>query len=71
MAAMIDLWNAMQWLEDNFKDLQLVWTSPEILPWSTSIVSLLIFPIAVWIMRRRRQAAVIEWRRTLAARARA
>jgi hypothetical protein len=68
---MIDLSNAVQWLEGIFKDLQFIWTSPEILPWSTSIVSLLIFPIAVWIMRRRRQAAVIEWRRTLAARARA
>jgi hypothetical protein len=68
---MIDLSNAVQWLEGNFKDLHFIWTSPEILPWSTSIVSLLIFSIAAWIMRRRRQAAVIEWRRTLAARARA
>jgi membrane glycosyltransferase len=68
---MIDLSNAVQWLEGIFKDLQLVWTSPEILPWSTSIALLLIFSIIVRIMRRRRQVAAIEWRRTLAARARA
>jgi hypothetical protein len=68
---MIDLWNAMQWPEGIFKDLHFVWTSPEILPWSTSIASLLIFSIIVRIMRQRRQAAALEWRRTLAARARA
>jgi hypothetical protein len=68
---MIDFRNAVQGLEGTFNDLQFIWTSPEILPWSTSIVLLLIFSSIVWTVRRRRQAAVTEWRRTLAARARA
>jgi hypothetical protein len=68
---MIDLWNAVQWLEGIFKHWQAVCTSPENLPWSTSIALLLIFSLAFPIIRRRRQVAAIEWRRTLAARARA
>jgi hypothetical protein len=68
---MIDLSNAVQWLEGSFKDWQSFCTSPEILPWSTSIALLLIVSIGMTIMRRRRQAAAIEWHRTLAARARA
>ena len=68
---MIDLWNAVQWLEGSFKHWQSVCTSPEILPWSTSIALLLICSIVLLMMRQRRQAAAIEWRRTLAARARA
>jgi hypothetical protein len=68
---MIDLWNAVQWLEGSFKDWQSVCMSPEILPWSTSIALLLIFSIVLLMISRRRQAAAIEWRRTLAARARA
>jgi hypothetical protein len=68
---MVELPNAGQWREGILEALQLIWTSPELLPWSTLIASLLIFSSAVWMMRRRRQAAVLEGRRTLAARARA
>jgi ABC-type Fe3+ transport system permease subunit len=68
---MIDIWNAVQWLEGSFKHWQSVWTSPEILPWSALIATLLTLSIALPIMRRRRQSAAMEWRRTLAARARA
>jgi hypothetical protein len=68
---MIDLWDAVQWLEGSFKDWQAVFTSPEVLPWSASIALLLTLSIVLPIVRRRRQAAAIEWRRTLAARARA
>ncbi len=68
---MIDLWNAVEWLEGSVKDWQSVWTSPEILPWSASTAVLLTLSIALPILRRRRQAAAMEWRRTLAAPARA
>jgi hypothetical protein len=68
---MIDLWNAVQWLEGSFKDWQSVCTSPEFLPWSASMALLLKLSIIVPVMRWRRQTAVSEWRRTLAARARA
>ena len=68
---MTDFRNAVQWLEGILNDLQFIWTSPDMLPWSTAVVLLLISSTTVWTVRRRRQAAVIEWRRTLAARARA
>jgi hypothetical protein len=68
---MIDLWNAVEWLNGSIKDWQSIWTSPEILPWSASMAILLALSIALPIMRRRRQAAAMEWRRSLAARARA
>ncbi len=67
----IDLWTAVRWLEGSVKDWQAVWTSPDILPWSTSMVLLLTLSIVLPVMRWRRQAAAMEWRRTLAARARA
>ena len=68
---MIDLWTAVQWLEDSVKDWQFVWTSPDVLPWLTSMVLILTLSIVWPVMRRRTQAAAMEWRRTLAARARA
>ncbi len=68
---MIELWTAGQWLEDSLKGWQSVWTSPDILPWSASIAMFLTLSIVLPVMRRRRQAAAMEWRRTLAARARA
>ncbi len=68
---MIELWTAGQWLEGTLKDWQSVWTSPELLPWSASIALLLTISIVLPVMRRRRQAAALEWLRTLAARARA
>jgi hypothetical protein len=68
---MIDLRNAAQWLEGSLEDWQSVFTSPEILPWSASIALLLTLSIVLPAMRRRKQTAAIEWRRTLAARARA
>jgi hypothetical protein len=68
---MVDFWNAVQWLDGSFKEWQSVGTSPEILPWSASTALLLTLSILVPVMRRRRQAAALEWRRTLAARARA
>jgi hypothetical protein len=68
---MIDLWTAVQWLEDSVKDWQFVWTSPDVLPWLTSMVLILTLSIVGPVMRRRKQAAAMEWRRTLAARARA
>jgi len=68
---MNELWTAGQWLEGSLKDWQSVWTSPDILPWSASIAMFLTFSIVLPVIRRRRQAAAMEWRRTLAARARA
>jgi hypothetical protein len=68
---MIDLWNAVQWLESSFKYWQSVCTPPEILPWSALLVMLLTLAIFLPVMRRRKQIAASEWRRTLAARARA
>ena len=68
---MIDLWTAVQWLEGSVKDWQFVWTSPDILRWSALMAILLSLSIVLPVMSRRRQAAALEWRRTLAARARA
>jgi hypothetical protein len=68
---MMDLGNVVQWLEGSFNHWQSVCTSPEILPWSASMALLLTLAIVLPVMRRRRQAAALEWRRTLAARARA
>ena len=68
---MIDLWAAVQWLEGSVKDWQAVWMSPDTLPWSASMAILLMLSIVLPVMRWRRQAAAMEWRRTLAARARA
>ena len=68
---MIDLWNAVQWLEGSFKDWHTVWMSPEILSWSASMTLLLTLSIVLPVIRRRKQTAAMEWRRTLAARARA
>jgi membrane glycosyltransferase len=68
---MIELWTAVQWLEGGIQDWPSVWTSPDILAWSVPIAILLTFSIVLPVMRRRRQAAALEWRRTLAARARA
>jgi hypothetical protein len=68
---MIDLWDAVQWLEGSIKDLQSVCTSPEVLLVSASMTLLLTLSMVLPIMRWRKQTAAIEWRRTLAARARA
>ena len=68
---MIELWTALQSLEGSVKDWQSVWTSREILPWFAPMAILLTLSIVLPVMRRRRQAAALEWRRTLAARARA
>jgi hypothetical protein len=68
---MIELWTAVQWLEGSVKDWQAVWTSPDILRWSALMAILLSLSIVWPVMSRRRQAAALEWRRTLAARARA
>jgi hypothetical protein len=68
---MIELWTAVQWLEGTVKDWHAVWTFPDILPWSASMAILVTLSIVWPVMRRRRQVAALEWRRTLAARARA
>jgi hypothetical protein len=68
---MINLSDAVQWLEGSFKDWYTVWMSPEILSWSASMALLLTLSIVLPIMRRRKQTAAMEWRRTLATRARA
>ncbi len=68
---MIDLWDAVQWLAGSYKDWYTVWMSPEILSWSASMAVLLTLSIVLPAMRRRKQTAAMEWRRTLAARARA
>jgi ABC-type Fe3+ transport system permease subunit len=68
---MIELWTAVQWLEGNVKYWQSVWTSPDILAWSAPMAILLTLSIVWPLVRRRRQAAATQWRRTLAARARA
>ncbi len=65
---MNDLWTAVQWLEGSVKELQAVWMSPDILPWSASTAILLTLFIVLPVMRWRRQAAAMKWRRTLAAR---
>jgi hypothetical protein len=68
---MIELWTAVQWLEGSVKDWQSIWTSPDILRWSALMAILLSLSIVLPVMSRRRHAAALEWRRTLAARARA
>jgi hypothetical protein len=68
---MIELWNAVQGFEGSIRDWQSVCTSPEVLPWSASMAILLTLSVVLPVMRQRRQAAAMEWRRTLAARARA
>jgi hypothetical protein len=68
---MIDLWTAVHWLEGSVADWQSVWTSPDILRWSALMAILLSLSIVWPVMRRRRQATAMEWRRMLAARARA
>jgi len=68
---MIDLWTAVQWLQGSVKDWQVVWASPDLLPWFASMGILLALSIMWPLMKRRSQAAALEWRRTLAARARA
>ncbi len=68
---MIELWNAVQGFEASLREWQSVLTSPEVLPWSASMAFLLALSVALPVMRQHRQAAALEWRRTLAARARA
>ena len=68
---MIEFWTALQRLEGTVKDWHAVWTSPDILPWSASMAILVTLSIVLPVMRQRRQAAALEWRRALAARARA
>ena len=68
---MIELWTALQWFEGSVKDWQSVWTSPDILRWSALMAILLSLSVVWPVMKQRRQAAALEWRRRLAARARA
>ena len=64
---MINLFEMLQRATNILLELRLLITSPELLPWIGSAVVVLLVPVIRW----RRQAAAMEWRRTLAARARA
>jgi hypothetical protein len=68
---MIDLFEILQRAANILLELQSLVTSPELLPWIGSAVVVLLVTILVPVIRWRRQAAAVEWRRTLAARARA
>jgi hypothetical protein len=68
---MINLFERLQPATNVVLELQSLVTSPELLPWIGSAVLVLLVTILVPVRRWRRQAAAVEWRRTLAARARA
>jgi hypothetical protein len=68
---MIDLFEILQRATNILLELHSLITSPELLPWIGSAVLVLLVTILVPVIRWRRQAAAMEWRRTLAARARA
>jgi hypothetical protein len=68
---MINLFERLQPATNVLLELQSLVTSPELLPWIGSAVMVLLVTILVPVIRWRRQAAAMEWRRTLAARARA
>jgi hypothetical protein len=68
---MINLFERLQPATNVLLELQSLVTSPELLPWIGSAVVVLLVTILVPVIRWRRQAAAMEWRRTLAARARA
>jgi hypothetical protein len=68
---MIDLFEILQRATNILLELHLLIASPELLPWIGSAVLVLLVTILVPVIRWRRQAAAMEWRRTLAARARA
>jgi hypothetical protein len=70
-ATMIYLFEMLQAATNVLLDLQSLITSPELLPWIGSAVVVLLLTVLVPVIRWRRQAAAMEWRRTLAARARA
>ncbi|WP_262271949.1 hypothetical protein [Microvirga yunnanensis] len=68
---MIDLFEMFQPAINVLLKLQPLITAPELLPWMGSAVAMLLVTVLVPVIRWRRQAAAMEWRRTLAARARA
>ena len=68
---MINLFERLQPATNVVLELQSLVTSPELLPWIGSAVLVLLVTVLVPVIRWRRQAAAMEWRRTLAARARA
>jgi hypothetical protein len=68
---MINLFEMLHRATNILLELQSLITSPELLPWIGSAVLVLLVTILVPVIRWRRQAAAMEWRRTLAARARA
>jgi hypothetical protein len=68
---MINLFEMLHRATNILLELHLLITSPELLPWIGSAVLVLLVTILVPVIRWRRQAAAMEWRRTLAARARA
>jgi hypothetical protein len=71
LAAMIDLLYAAEWLEGSIDEWQAFLASPEILLWLVSTAMLLAAFVFWPVVRWRRRVAAMEWRRTLAARARA
>jgi hypothetical protein len=68
---MINLFEMLQRATNVLLELQSLITSPELLPWIGSAVVVLLVTVLVPVIRWRRQAAAMEWRRTLASRARA
>jgi hypothetical protein len=68
---MINLFEILQRATNVLLELQSLVTSPELLPLIGSAVLVLLVTILVPVIRWHRQAAAMEWRRTLAARARA
>ncbi|WP_262300178.1 hypothetical protein [Microvirga sesbaniae] len=68
---MINLFEMLQPATDILLELQSLVTARELHPWIGSAVLVILVTILVPVMRWRRHVAAMEWRRTLAARARA
>jgi hypothetical protein len=71
LAVMIDLLYAADWLEGSIDEWLSLLASPETLLWLVSTAMLLAVFVFWPVLRWRRRVAAMEWRRTLAARARA
>jgi hypothetical protein len=70
-ATMIHLFEMLPPATNVLLELQSLITAPELLPWIGSAIVVLFVGALVPVIRWRRQATAMEWRRTLAARARA
>ena len=68
---MINLFEMPQPATDFLLELHPIITSPELLPGIGTAIVVLLVTVLVPVMRWRRHVAAMEWRRTLASRARA